>query len=106
VTWRLTGLELLDVDELATRPRRRANVSWDGGLVAAPGSEWVLVKLRALDGTRTFLGGSAGTPSFTVELSDRASAYWAVVSCLYEFEVEGDLPAPTWQDETPTGAPN
>jgi hypothetical protein len=43
---------------------------------------------------------------FTVDLSDRASAFWAVLSCLYEFEVAGDLPDAVWKDETPTGAPN
>ncbi len=106
MNWRITGTELLDADELLVRPRRRADASWDGGLVVAPGSEWVLVKLRALDGTRTFLGGSAGTPVFTVDLSDAAAAYWATISLLHEFDVAGDLPEPTWRDETLPGVPN
>jgi hypothetical protein len=101
MSWRIVGTELLDADEIRRRPRRRADVSWDNGLAAAPGSEWVIDKLRALDGQLTGLGRSAAQPVFKVDLRDRASAYWATMSLLYEFEVAGDLPDPIWGGRHP-----
>lgn len=105
--WRITGDELLDAVEAETRPRRQADVRWDDGLVVEPGSEWISDRLRELNGHTIMLGPSAASPGpFTVDLTDSASAYWATASLLWHWDAEGDLPAPTWADDTPAGAVN
>jgi len=106
MSWRITGTEQLTGDD----PRdpwdgRRADVSWDDGLVIAPGSEWVIDRLRELDGQEAMIPPVG--PTFTVDVGDRASAFWATYSLMYAVGLKiENAPGPTWVDETPAGAVN
>lgn len=106
--WHVVGTELVDPREMPVDAGRRADIAWvdDLGLVAAPGSEWLLDRLRLLDGGKVGLGPVGVTPVIDVDLSDHASAYWAMTSILWHFETEGQVPRPTWVDRTPPGAVN
>jgi hypothetical protein len=110
MSWRVTGTELLTADELLRRGwdgRRRADVRWvDGaGLVAAPGSEWVLDHLRRLDG-KDVGRGAADAPVIRLDINDEAANYWVTLSLLYRVHLlDGELPDPIW-DPTTEGSVN
>ena len=110
MSWRITGTErLAGFDPRDPWDGRRADVAWDDddGLVIAPGSEWVIERLRELDGDRTSIFGGGG-PTFDVDLGDPASAFWATRSLLYSGPSLRMVNAPDriWIDTTPAGAPN